>query len=105
MTGERQTLQPEMDYSLTLAEISQCCGVTAETILVLVAEGVLAPLGRLQREWRFAGNDLVRARRALRLEQDLGVNAAGAALAIELMEELEQLQRRVRLLESLVFPD
>ncbi len=105
MSGKGQTLQPEVDYSLTLAEISQCCGVAAERILLLVAEGVLVPQGRREPEWRFAGIDLVRARSALRLERDLGVNAAGAALAIDLMEEMERLQRRVRLLESLVFPD
>jgi chaperone modulatory protein CbpM len=47
-------------------------------------------------EWRFSGAQLRRARIALRLERDLGVNAAGVALALELLEELEQLRRERR---------
>jgi chaperone modulatory protein CbpM len=37
------------------------------------------------------------------LERDLGINPAGAALAIDLLDEMQQLRERVRLLESLVF--
>ena len=48
-------------------------------------------------EWRFSGAQLRRARIALRLERDLGVNAAGVALALELLEELEQLRRERRI--------
>ena len=104
MAGKRQAYQPDIDYSFSLAEISRCCGVTAEKILVLVGEGVLSPHGQSQREWRFAAADLTRAMSALRLERDLGINPAGAALAIELLDEMQQLRERVRLLESLFFP-
>jgi len=37
-----------------------------------------------------------RVRCAQRLEQDLGVNVAGAALAIDLLEELERLCAHLR---------
>ena len=103
MVGEQETFQPDVEYSFSLAEISHCCNVSAEKILVLVGEGVLSPHGRSQREWRFASADLTRALSALRLERDLGVNAAGAALAIDLLDEMRQLRERVRLLEGLVF--
>jgi chaperone modulatory protein CbpM len=101
MKGEMQTCQADLDFSLTLAEISRCCGVTAEKVLVLVAEGVLSPRGRAQREWRFDASDLARALRALRLERDLGINLAGAALAMDLIDEMQSLRDRVRLLEAL----
>jgi chaperone modulatory protein CbpM len=101
--GEIQTYQADAEYSLTLAEISRCCGVTAEKILILVGEGVLSPRGGTQREWQFGATDLARAMSALRLERDLGVNLAGAALAMDLMDEMQRLRERVRLLESLVF--
>ena len=39
----------------------------------------------------------------MRLERDLGINPAGAALAIELLDEMQQLRERVRLLEALAF--
>ena len=97
--------QAEYDIRLTLGELSHCCGVTAERILILVGEGVLSPTGATQPEWRFGAADLARARRALRLERDLGVNVAGAALAIDLMDEMQHLRERVRLLEALIFND
>lgn len=64
---------------------------------------VLSPLGREQREWRIDVDDLARARCALRIQQDLGVNCAGAALAVELIEEMERLRERVRVLEASAF--
>lgn len=103
MIGSQQTYQPDIEYSFSLAEISRCCGVTAEQILVLVSEGVLSPQGSTQREWRFASSDLSRALSAVRLERDLGVNPAGAALAVDLLDEMQQLRQRVRLLEALFF--
>jgi chaperone modulatory protein CbpM len=72
---------------------------------VLVGEGVLLPRGVAPEDWRFAANDLVRAMSALRLERDLGVNPAGAALAIELVDEMQRLRRRVRVLEGLMRSD
>jgi chaperone modulatory protein CbpM len=62
-----------------------------------VEEGVISVLEIDAAEWRFSGAQLRRARIALRLERDLGVNAAGVALALELLEELEQLRRDRRL--------
>lgn len=41
-----------------------------------------------------------RALVALRLQEDLGVNLAGAALALQLLEELETLRSRLRVLEE-----
>jgi chaperone modulatory protein CbpM len=102
---EKPVEQPELEYRLSLAEISRCCGVTAERILIMVSEGILTPTGTTQREWRFASSDLARARSALRLERDLGINPAGAALAIDLIDEMQQLRHRVHLLEALFLND
>ena len=95
--------QADFEYSLTLAELSQCCGVSAEKILVLVNEGVLDPNGGSDQDWVFGGSDLVRARRALRLERDLGINPAGIALVLQLREESKRLHDRVQMLEALLF--
>jgi chaperone modulatory protein CbpM len=38
----------------------------------------------------------VRVRSALRLQRDLGVNLAGIALALDLMEELESLRAELK---------
>ena len=103
MVGTGQSKQPDIEYSLSLVEISRCCGVETEAILVLTEEGVLSPHGTTPGEWQFGSADLGRALSALRLERDLGINPAGAALAIDLLDEMQQLRERVRLLEALVF--
>jgi chaperone modulatory protein CbpM len=92
----------ELEYTLTFAELTRGCGCSAEKMMVLVQYGVIEPRGADQLQWRFHAEDLVRARCALRLEQDLGVNPAGAALAVDLIEELRQARRRLHLLESLL---
>ena len=81
---------------LTLADLTRACAVHAELIVELVEEGVLAPIGREPHRWRFTGAHMRRARMALRLQRDLGVNLAGAALALQLLDEVEALHARLR---------
>ena len=103
MSAESTDRYPSADQRLSLAEISHGCGVSVDSILILVGEGVLQPRGRRQRDWVFGADDLARARCALRIQHDLGVNSAGAALAVELIEEMQRLRERVRVLERLAF--
>ena len=86
----------EEQTGLTLTEVCQACAVRVEFIVGLVDEGVLEPLGREPHRWRFTGIHLRRATVALRLQRDLGVNRAGAALALQLLDEIEILQARHR---------
>jgi len=88
----------EEEVELSLAELSQACCVNAEWLMALVAEGVLEPLPG-ERHWRFSGASVYRVRTVQRLQQDLEVNMAGAALALELMEELKVLRARLAVLE------
>ncbi len=80
-------------------ELRSLCRVSRNSLSEMVEEGLLRPVGTLPEEWRFPSSDLARARRALRLQHDLGVNLAGAALALELIEEVERLRARLRVLE------
>lgn len=86
------------DSELTLSELCRACGLPAEHIMALVEEGVIEPRSRAR--LRFSGICVRRVRRVYSLERDLGVNLAGAALAIELLEEIERLQARVARLED-----
>ncbi|MBS1138657.1 MAG: transcriptional regulator, MerR family [Proteobacteria bacterium] len=86
----------EEQTDLTISEVCQACAVQVETIVELVDEGVLSPIGREPHRWRFTGTHLRRATVAIRLQRDLGVNLAGAALALQLLDELESLQARLR---------
>lgn len=86
----------EEDVELSLGELCRVCQVPAERVFELVDEGVVEPLGRDPARWRFRGVSVRRVHCALRLERDLGVNVAGAALALELLEELETARARLR---------
>jgi chaperone modulatory protein CbpM len=82
---------------LSVADLSRMFAVEERHIVELVEEGVLTVLQVNTTEWRFSGAALRRARIALRLERDLGINVPGVALVLELLEELEQLRRERRL--------
>lgn len=88
----------EEQVGLSLSEVSRACAVQAEMIVELVNEGVLAPHGREPHRWRFTGVHVRRATVALRLQRDLGLNLAGAALALELLDELEALRAQLRVM-------
>ena len=83
---------------LTLADVCRACTVNVDCIVELVEEGVITPIGREPHRWRFSGAHMRRATVALRLQRDLGVNLAGAALALQLMDEVETLRARLRVL-------
>ena len=90
----------EEQTELTLSEVCRACAVQAEFIVDLVEEGVLVPVGREPHRWRFTGVHLRRATVAVRLQRDLGVNIAGAALALQLLDEVERLKAQIRVMSS-----
>ncbi len=87
----------EEEATLTLAELCWRCQTPAETIIKLINHGVITPQeGTSSHQWRFHRSTLIRADKALRLKRDLGVNYAGAALALELLDELEDLRTQLK---------
>ena len=95
----------EKETELSLADLCRTCRMPAERIIELVQEGIIEPMERnhMRREpaqWRFRGVSIRRVRCAQHLEHDLGINVAGAALAIEMLEELERMRVRLHRLED-----
>ena len=86
----------EEQQDLSLDELCRACSTEIDELVALVDEGVIAPRGAEPAGWRFTGVQLRRARVAVRLQRDLGVNTAGAALALQLMDELDELRARLR---------
>ncbi|HLN50417.1 MAG TPA: chaperone modulator CbpM [Steroidobacteraceae bacterium] len=78
---------------LSVTDLSRVISVDERRIVEWVEEGVISVMEIDATEWRFSGAALRRARIALRLERDLRVNLPGVALALDLLEELEQLRR------------
>ena len=86
--------------TVTLAELTQLCGSSTRTMQLMVTEGLLRPRqGDAPTEWRFDGLEVRRAQRAQRLRRDLDLNLSGTALALDLLDELETLRARIRVLE------
>lgn len=85
-------LDDSVEFSL--AELCTMCSLAEEMVVEIVAEGIVVPSGNGRAEWRFSGVALTRVRRVIRLQQDLGVNLPGAALALDLLEEIERLRRQ-----------
>ena len=86
----------EEELSFTLGDLSRVCRVEASRLVALVEEGVLDPAGAAPDEWRFSGTSLRRARLALRLGRDLELGTAGTALVLDLLDEIDSLQSRLR---------
>lgn len=84
----------------TLDELCNVCTVRTTRIVALVEEGILEPSGAEQQQWRFSGTSLRRARTAMRLQDELELNLAGTALALDLIEEVRALRRRLQRLEG-----
>ena len=85
---------------LSLNDLSRACSSSAEWIIELVEQGALEPINYQQTQWRFTGSSLQKARTAMRLQRDLGINLAGVALAMDLLDEVEHLRTRLRRLQD-----
>lgn len=88
------------DTPLTLQQLCRSCRLEREQILLLVEEGIIEPrhdtTSAPEDHWQFHWKSLARVRTSVRLQQDLGVNLPGVALALELLERIEQLERRLQ---------
>jgi chaperone modulatory protein CbpM len=81
---------------VSINELCRICAVHSEYVVELVQEGVIAPAsGSAPDTWRFTSLHVRHAKMASRLQRDLGVNLAGAALALQLLDELETLRAQM----------
>lgn len=95
-TTPKRAATAEPASELTLLEVSRCCAVQTDFVVALIEEGALVPLaGSAPESWRFASAQTRHITVAARLQRDLGVNPAGAALALQLLDELETLRAQL----------
>lgn len=85
---------------LSLGELSRACSMHAEWVMELVDEGVLEPAAAELTHLRFPAPALTRARTVMHLQRDLGINLSGAALALDLLEEVEELRQQLQRLNA-----
>ena len=82
--------------SLSLEDLCRACSVTSVFVLEMVQEGALNPTpSEVPERWRFTEIEVRHITVAARLQRDLGVNPAGAALALQLLDEVETLRAQL----------
>jgi len=102
MTSMDRTLEGELlDESVWLGVGEFCSVLRVERhwVIELVDSGLIEPRGEAPESWHFPASALTRARTTARLMEDLGVNLAGAAVILELIEERRSLLARLQQLE------
>lgn len=86
----------EEEVRLSLADLGRACNAELTLVQQLVEYGVIQPEGGEPQAWVFTGASLRRTRVALRLLHDLELNLPGAAVAVDLLDEIARLQRALR---------
>jgi chaperone modulatory protein CbpM len=87
---------------VAVSEICELCRLDPDAVMELAQLGIVSSRERAPGEWQVPATAFPRLRVAGRLIRDLGVNASGAALAVELLEAQRELENRLRHLERLV---
>ncbi len=83
----------EESSPLSLRDLCKNTHMPAELMIRMVEHGIISPIeGTSARQWRFHSQTLVRVDKALRIKQDLGVNLAGTALVLDLLDEIKLLK-------------
>ena len=83
---------------ISLEELCQHCTVQTDEVITMVSEGILDPRDGSPdpdgaRNWHFHISSVRRVRTTVHLQRDLGVNLPGAALALELLDRIAELQK------------
>ena len=81
---------------ITLVELCEVCSVDQQTIKDLIAEGIIEPLANGGEKARLPYSSVRRTHTVVHLQRDLGVNLAGAALALELLDRIDNLRAQLR---------
>ena len=79
-------------------ELCRHCTVRVEEVIIYVQEGILDPsddvvVPEKADSWQFHISSVRRVHTAVHLQRDLGVNLAGAALALELLDRIAELEK------------
>ena len=77
---------------LDMERFCEEANIPATYVIEIVEHGIIEPQGRTPDAWRFEDYELVIARRAAKLRDDLQMEWEGVALALDLLEEVQQLR-------------
>lgn len=84
--------------TISFVEICQKCNVSEEMLLDMLEHGLFQSTMNAK-NISVDHRTLSRIQSACRLQQDLGINLPGVVLVMELLDELEQVRERLRILQ------
>jgi chaperone modulatory protein CbpM len=90
-----ELLWVEDDGDLSVAELAERSGLSEEEILELVDCGVFEPIDPAAAHPTFRPNWTVAARTAFRLRTSFDLDARGIALAMKLLDRVQDLERQL----------
>jgi chaperone modulatory protein CbpM len=85
---------------LDMEEFCEATDLSAAYVIEIVEHGILEPQGKAPKDWRFTDYELAVAKRAVKLRRDLELEWEGVALALDLLEEVQQLRAENRMLKQ-----
>ena len=85
---------------LDMAQFCEATDLPAVYVIEIVEHGILEPQGAQPQDWRFNDYELVLAKRAAKLRRELELEWEGVALALDLLEEVQQLRAENQMLKQ-----
>ncbi|HSV52769.1 MAG TPA: chaperone modulator CbpM [Burkholderiaceae bacterium] len=86
--------------TVSIAELSQACAMSADELVELVEYGALAPLDPAQREPFFSADCIMPLRTAGKLRLDFDLDLFTTAVLMDYLARIEELERQVRTLKA-----
>jgi chaperone modulatory protein CbpM len=81
---------------VSIVELSESCGLSEAELRELVESGALTPADPQASAWAFSADSIVTVRRAVRIRDDLELDAAALALVLTFLERINSLEAEVR---------
>lgn len=88
------TVLMDENARLELTHFAQACGTTVAYVEEMMLEGLLLPRGE-RAPSGFGAEEIVRVRRALRLQRDFDAPLPSVAVMLDLLDEIERLRAQL----------
>lgn len=86
---------PDLDEPLTFDVVAETVGTRRSLVMRLAENGLIETVSTGSEEPKLPRRVVIQLRRMQRLRRDLGVNYAGAAVILDLVGRIEQLNREL----------
>lgn len=88
------------ETTISFTEMCSYCQISETALIELLEHGLFEPADLPIKDMSFDAEMLARLKSAQRLQRDLGINIPGVVLVMELLDTVQTLEKKLRLLES-----